>query len=154
MGDPGTADFGNGDLKNPLEEPMYSRLNRNWIKVLVFTLVILAMLSCNFVESFFKESEPPIDLAGEWYNQVTTTVTTIVWEDDEFRVVSMYDTEDQEDRPVTLSEWDGTRLRWSYYLASSDLTVTYTMTSLVGDSLHCDWINTNNSTGTRTLTRR
>jgi hypothetical protein len=132
---------------------MLSKLNRNWIKLFALSLVILAMVSCNFVESFF-ESEPPIDLAGDWYNPVTTTLTTIVWEDDEFQVVSMYDTEDQEDRPVTLSEWDGTRLRWSYYLASGDLTVTYTMNSLVGDNLYCDWINSNNSTGTRTLTRR
>ncbi|HEY70496.1 MAG TPA: hypothetical protein G4O08_07940 [Anaerolineae bacterium] len=132
---------------------MFSRLNRNWVKWTVFVLVILTMLSCNFVESFF-ESEPPIDLAGEWYNSVTTTVTTIVWEDDEFRVVSMYDTEDQEDRPITFSEWDGTRITWSYYLESNGLTITYTMTSLVGDNLNCDWVNTNNATGTRTLTRR
>ncbi len=132
---------------------MVSKFNRNLVKGMVILLVILTTLSCSFIESFF-ESEPPIDLAGEWYNSVTTTVTTIVWEDDEFRVVSMYDTEDQEDRPITFSEWDGTRLRWSYYLASGDLTITYTMTSLEGDTLNCTWINTNNSSGTRTLTRR
>jgi hypothetical protein len=133
------------------------------------TLVIMATLACDLsslmgptptaeirevtVVVTPEPSDPPIDLAGQWYNSVTTTMTTIVWTGYEFRAASMYDTEDREIRPITMSEWDGTRLKWSYYLASNGLTVTYTMTSLVGDELNCDWINSNDSTGTRTLER-
>ncbi|HEY70497.1 MAG TPA: hypothetical protein G4O08_07945 [Anaerolineae bacterium] len=156
---------------------MYSRWNRNWTKAMAFAVIILATLACSTSSLFgptptpvIREvtrvveipvtrvvtappSEPPINLAGQWYNTTTTTMTTIIWTGYEFMVASMYDTEDREIRPVTLSEWDGTRIKWSYYLAANDLTITYTMTSLVGDRLNCEWTNTAGSSGTRTLDR-
>jgi hypothetical protein len=157
---------------------MLSRWNRKWIKGMAFAVILLATLACSTSTLFgptptpvIREvtrvveipvtrvvtappSSPPIDLAGQWYNSTTTTMTTIIWTGYEFMVASMYDTEDREIRPVTLSEWDGTRITWSYYLEANDLTITYTMTSLVGNQLNCEWTNTSGGSGTRSLERQ
>ena len=126
----------------------------NWMFVFILVLIVLATLSCNFVESLFTGSEPPIDLAGVWFNPMTHSETTIVWEDDEFKVVSVIDTDDGEVRPVQESDWNGTRIRWTYYVPSTDYTVTFTMESLEGNSLYCSWFNDQDRSGTRTLQRR
>ncbi len=122
--------------------------------VFILMLIVLTTLSCNFVESLFTGSEPPIDLAGVWFNPMTHSETTIVWEDDEFKVVSVIDTDDGEVRPIQESDWNGTRIRWTYYVPSTDYTVTFTMESLEGNSLHCSWFNDHDRSGTRTLQRR
>jgi hypothetical protein len=133
---------------------MPSGRRTHWGFVFILTLIVFTTLSCNFVESLFLESEPPIDLAGVWFNPMTHSETTIVWEDDEFKVVSVVDTDDGEVRPVQESDWNGTRIRWTYYVPSTDYTVTFTMTSLEGDQLYCDWFNDHDRSGTRTLQRR
>ncbi len=174
---PGAARFEKGVFKKPKEEPMLSRRNRKWIGGLAFAVIILATLSCDTSSLFGPTPTPvirevtrvveipvtrvvtappsnaPINLAGQWYNSTTQTMTTIVWTGYEFMVASMYDTEDKEIRPVTLTEWDGTRIKWSYYLEANGLTITYTMTSLVGNQLNCEWTNTAGSSGTRSLVR-
>ena len=153
-----------------------------WIKGITFALVIMATISCSIPASLLGPTptaeirevtrqvevtriveipvtrivtiEASTGLAGDWYNSVTDTLTTIVWTGSEFRVTRVYDTVDDEIRLVTNTEWDGTRIRWTYLIESTGLSVSYTMTSLVGDELHCDWINSNDTTGTRTLERR
>ncbi|HEY70493.1 MAG TPA: hypothetical protein G4O08_07925 [Anaerolineae bacterium] len=125
-----------------------------WGFIFILMLIVLATISCNFVESLFTESEPPIDLAGVWFNPMTHSESTIVWEDDEFRVISVVDTDDGEVRPVQESDWNGTRIRWTYYVPSTDYTVTFTMEYLEGDLLHCSWFNDHDRSGTRTLERR
>jgi hypothetical protein len=133
---------------------MPSGRRTHWGFVFILTLIVFTTLSCNFVESLFLESEPPIDLAGVWFNPMTHSETTIVWEDDEFKVVSVVDTDDGEVRPVQESDWNGTRIRWTYYVPSTDYTVTFTMTSLEGDQLYCDWFNDHNRSGTRIMERQ
>ncbi|HEY70494.1 MAG TPA: hypothetical protein G4O08_07930 [Anaerolineae bacterium] len=149
---------------------MRSSWNRNWIKALFFALVILATLSCNFSDLFgvtpeIQEVEvtrivtvepagPPIDLAGIWYNPSTHSRTTIIWDNNEFRVISVVDTDDGDVYPVTASDWNGTRIRWSYYVPDTTYNVTFTMTSLEGDELYCDWFNDHDRSGTRIMERQ
>jgi hypothetical protein len=130
------------------------RLNRMWIVGLVVTLVLLATLSCSFVDSLLGSSEPPIELAGVWFNPVTHSETTIVWENDQFEAVSVVDMDDGEVYPITDSDWDGARIRWSYYVPSTDYNVTFTMESLEGDILNCSWFNDHQASGTRALRRQ
>ncbi len=149
---------------------MHSSWNRKWTAGLVIALVALTMLSCTFsgligATPEIREVEvtrivtveapgPPIDLQGVWFNPSTHDLTTILWENDQFEVVSIVDTDDGEVMRVTSSDWDGTRIRWSYYVPSTTYNVTFTMTSLVGDSLNCDWFNDHDMSGTRTFQRQ
>lgn len=97
---------------------------------------------------------PPIDLEGVWLNPVTHSVTTITWTGDRFKVVSVVDLDDGDVYPVTASNWDGSIIQWGYYVPSTDYNVVFTMTSLVGDNLNCDWYNDHGGSGTRTLQRQ
>ena len=151
---------------------MHSSWNRRWTAGLVIALVALTALSCTFSgligatpEIQIREVEvtrivtveppgPPIDLQGVWFNPSTHDLTTILWENDQFEVVSIVDTDDGEVMRVTSSDWDGTRIRWSYYVPSTTYNVTFTMTSLVGDNLNCDWFNDHDMSGTRTFQRQ
>jgi hypothetical protein len=151
---------------------MRSNLNRKWIKLLIFSLIILTTLSCSLLDLTGATPEiqevevtrivtveieppgPPIDLAGIWYNPSTHSRTTIIWENEQFRVISVVDTDDGDVYPVLESDWDGTRIRWTYYVPSTDYTVTFTMTSLVGDNLNCDWFNDHDRSGTRIMERQ
>ncbi len=144
-------------------------LNRKWISGIVAVLVILTTLSCTFsgligATPEIREVEvtrivtvqppaPPIDLEGVWLNPNTGSNTTIIWRLGQFEVVSVID-DDGEFFPVTDTDWDGTRIRWSYYVPSTGYNVTFTMTSLVGDSLNCDWFNDHDMSGTRTMQRQ
>jgi hypothetical protein len=126
----------------------------NWSTVAFLTLIVLATISCSFVASLFTESEPPIELAGIWFNPMTHSETTIVWEDDAFKVVSVVDTDDGEVYTVRESDWNGPRIRWTYYVPSTDYTATFTMETLEGDILNCSWFNDHDSSGTRSLRRQ
>ena len=151
---------------------MHSSWNRKWIILIVVALVALTTLSCSISDLMggtpeieIREVEvtriitvepagPPIELAGIWLNPVTHSLATIIWEDDEFKVISMVDTDDGDVYPVTSSDWNGTRIRWSYFVPDTTYNVTFTMTSLVGDSLNCDWFNDHDASGTRTWGRQ
>ena len=95
---------------------------------------------------------PPFDLEGVWLNPVTGSHTTIVWKTDRFIVASVID-DDGEFFPVTASNWSDI-IQWGYYVPSTDYNVVFTMTSLVGDNLNCDWYNDHGGSGTRTLQRQ
>ena len=97
---------------------------------------------------------PPIPLAGIWYNPSTHSLATIIWEDNEFKVIFMIDTDDGDVYPVTSSDWNGTRIHWSYYVPDTTYNVTFTMTSLVGDILNTDWFNDHSASGTRAWERQ
>ena len=149
---------------------MDSRWNRKWIVVIAAALVAVTTLSCSFTDLMggtpeIREVEvtrivtvepagPPIPLAGIWYNPSTHSLATIIWEDDEFKVISMVDTDDGDVYPVTSSDWNGTRIHWSYYVPDTTYNVTFTMTSLVGDDLNTDWFNDHDRSGTRTWERQ
>jgi hypothetical protein len=149
---------------------MHSKWNRKWIKGSLLALVILATLSCSFSELIGSPPEvmevevtrivtvecpgPPIDLAGIWYNPSTHSRTTIIWENNEFRAISVVDTDDGDVYPITESDWNGTRIRWSYYVPDTTYNVTFTMTSLAGDQLYCDWFNDHDRSGTRIMERQ
>ena len=144
--------------------------NSKWSLGTVLALVLLTTLSCSFSDLLggtpeIQEVEvtrivtvepagPPIALAGIWYNPTTHSRTTIVWQDGQFEVIGVIDTDDGEVFPVVSSDWNGTRIRWTYYVPSTDYTVTFTMTSLAGNNLNCDWSNDHNASGTRTLERQ
>jgi hypothetical protein len=145
------------------------RLNRKWIIGTAAALVVLTTLSCSFSDLLgatpeIREVEvtrivtveppgPPIDLEGVWLNPVTGSHSTIIWRRGQFEVVSVID-DDGEFFPVTDWDWDGTRIRWSYYVPSTGYNVTFAMTSLVGDSLNCSWFNDHDASGTRTMERQ
>ena len=151
---------------------MHSSRNRKWIMGMVVVLVVLTTLSCTFSDLIGTTPEveiqeipvtrvvieepagPPIALAGIWLNPVTHSRTTIIWSDGQFEVIGVIDTDDGEVFPVTSSDWNGTRIRWSYYVPSTDYNVTFTMTSLAGDNLNCDWFNDHDASGTRTMERQ
>jgi hypothetical protein len=139
---------------------------------MVAALVILTTLSCAFSDLIGATPEvqiqevpvprvvtveaagPPISLAGIWLNPTTHSRTTILWSDGQFEVIGVIDTDDGEVFPVISSDWNGTRIRWSYYVPSTDYNVTFTMTSLAGDNLNCDWFNDHDASGTRTMERQ
>jgi hypothetical protein len=139
---------------------------------MVVALVALTTLSCTFSDLIGTTPEveireipvtrvvtveaagPPIALAGIWLNPTTHSRTTIIWSDGQFEVIGVIDTDDGEVFPVTSSDWNGTRIRWSYYVPSTDYNVTFTMTSLAGDNLNCDWFNDHDASGTRTMERQ
>lgn len=151
---------------------MHSSRNRKWIMGMVVALVALTTLSCTFSDLIGTTPEveireipvtrvvtveaagPPIALAGIWLNPTTHSRTTIIWSDGQFEVIGVIDTDDGEVFPVTSSDWNGTRIRWSYYVPSTDYNVTFTMTSLAGDNLNCDWFNDHDASGTRTMERQ
>lgn len=142
--------------------------NRKWSLGMVLALVVLTTLSCSISDltggtAEIREVEvtrivtaepslPPIPLEGAWLNPSTGSHSTIIWRNNQFEVVSVID-DDGEYFPIRESDWDGTRIRWTYYVPSTDYTVTFTMTSLSGDSLNCDWFNDHNASGTRTMQR-
>ena len=146
--------------------------NRMWTKELILGLIILTTLSCSLtnligVTPEIQEVEvtrivtveveppgPPINLAGIWYNPSTHSRTTIIWDENQFRVISVVDTDAGDVYPVLESDWDGSRIRWTYYVPSTDYTVIFTMSSLVGDNLHCDWFNDHDMSGTRIMERQ
>jgi hypothetical protein len=149
---------------------MHAIKDHKWKIVLVVGLVMLTTLSCSVTDLVggapeareievtrivtVEPSGPPIDLAGVWRNPVTHTLVVIAWEDNEFKVILLVDTDDGEVYQLTSSDWNGTRIRWSYYVASTTYNVTYTMTSLSGDNLNCDWFNDHDMSGTRTWERQ
>jgi hypothetical protein len=100
------------------------------------------------------DSGPPIALQGVWYNPSTHDLTTILWQDGTFEVVSIVDTDDGEVMNVTSSNWNGSRIRWTYYVPSTTYNVTFTMTSLAGDKLNTEWFNDHAASGTRTFQRQ
>jgi hypothetical protein len=150
-----------------MEARMHTTRNHKWAIGLVVGLVLLSTLACSFsdlvgatpeireveVTRIVEPPGPPIDLAGVWRNPVTNTIVFIAWEDNEFRVIYLIDTDDGEVYPLTTTDWNGTRIHWSYYVPSTTYNVTYTMTSLSGDSLNTDWFNDHDMSGTRTWQR-
>jgi hypothetical protein len=134
---------------------MQASWNRKWSIGLIIGIVLLTTLSCSVSDLIGTKEplEPPIDLEGVWLNPSTGSSTTIIWRNEAFEVVSVID-DDGEYFPVRETDWDGSRIRWTYYVPSTDYTVTFTMTSLSGDNLDCDWFNDHNASGTRTLRRQ
>jgi hypothetical protein len=97
---------------------------------------------------------PPMDLEGVWYNPSTHSVTTIIWKGDRFAAVSVIDLDDGDVYPVTASNWNGSIIQWGYYVPDTTYNVVFTMTSLVGDNMHCEWENDHGMSGTRILERQ
>jgi hypothetical protein len=97
---------------------------------------------------------PPMDLEGVWLNPSTNSVTTIIWKGDRFAAVSVIDLDDGDVYPVTASNWNGSVIQWGYYVPDTTYNVVFTMTSLVGDNLNCEWYNDHGMSGTRILERQ
>ncbi|HEY70492.1 MAG TPA: hypothetical protein G4O08_07920 [Anaerolineae bacterium] len=97
---------------------------------------------------------PPMDLEGVWYNPSTHSVTTIIWTGHLFSAVSVIDLDDGDVYPITASNWNGSVIQWGYYVPDTTYNVVFTMTSLVGDNLNCEWYSDHGMSGTRTLERQ
>jgi len=95
---------------------------------------------------------PLLGLEGRWEDPETLTVHTIEWQSGRYVVVSCID-EDGRSFPVTEQNWDGSTLTWTYYVASSDVSVGFETTSLNGDSLNTNWWNSIGRSGTEILYR-
>ncbi len=90
-------------------------------------------------------------LAGSWQDPETTDTFVIAWENGQYVVLSV--TWEGTTYQITSQSWDGSSLTWSYYDTDLPMTVTYTTTSLNGDSLYVDWSYSNGNSGTETLGR-
>ncbi|MFA5873011.1 MAG: hypothetical protein WC832_03520 [Anaerolineales bacterium] len=134
-------------------------MNPNKKVLITFLSFVLAMLviacSCS---SLIPTASPPSNnqeampgLAGTWQDPETTDTFVIAWQNGQYEVVSA--TWEGTSYSITSQSWTGSSLTWSYYDSTLSLTVTYTTTSLSGDSLYVDWSYSDGTSGTETLSR-
>jgi hypothetical protein len=95
--------------------------------------------------------EPMPGLTGTWQDPETSDTFVIVWQNNQYVVTSI--TWETNSYSITSQSWNGSSLTWTYYDTDLPMTVTYTTTSLSGDSLNVDWSYSDGSGGTETLSR-
>jgi len=135
-------------------------LNPN--KKVLFTVLsfVLAMLviacSCSSLiptgstpQSSNQETMP--GLTGTWKDPETSDTFVVAWQNGQYVVTSA--TWEATNYSITSQSWTGSSLTWSYDDSDLSLTVTYTTTSLSGDSLYVDWSYSDGTSGTETLGR-
>ena len=89
---------------------------------------------------------PPIvnpmpELEGYW--QISNIAYTIAWQNGQYVVTSVIDSEEGS-LDITSQSWDGSALTWTYYRPSTDRSITYTTTSVSGNNL---FVNLSTSAG-------
>jgi hypothetical protein len=94
---------------------------------------------------------PMPGLAGTWHDPETSDTFVIAWQNGQYEVTSV--TWEGTSYDITSQSWTGSSLTWSYYDTDLSLTVTYTTTSISGDSLYVDWSYSDGSSDTETLLR-
>jgi hypothetical protein len=127
------------------------------LTVLSFVLAMLVIAcSCSSLIPT-APTQPPSNqetmpgLTGSWQDPQTSDTFVIAWQNDQYMVASA--TWEGTSYSITSQSWNGNSLTWSYYDTDLNLTVTYTTTSLNGDSLYVDWSYSDGSSGTETLGR-
>jgi len=125
-----------------------------WLVLLAALLVAVTIAcSCGDLSSLTGGGGEAIPgLAGRWEDPETLTVHTIEWQSGRYVVVSCID-EDGSAFSITEQNWDGSKLTWTYYVSSSDVSVGFETTSLNGDSLNTNWWNSVGRSGTEILGR-
>lgn len=91
-------------------------------------------------------------LAGNWRDTAEGTTHVIIWDGQDYQVISsindargVYD--------IVFQEWDGNTLIFNYYVPASGVTVTIEATMVIGNTLYVNWWSTNGNSGTDTFTR-
>jgi hypothetical protein len=95
--------------------------------------------------------EPMPGLVGTWQDPETTDTFVIAWQNNQYVVTSV--TWKTNSYSITSQSWNGSSLTWTYYDDTLPETVTYTTTSLSGDSLNVEWSYASGASGTETLGR-
>jgi hypothetical protein len=98
-------------------------------------------------------NEPMPGLTGVWEDPETLSLHTVIWDGSEYYVVSSIGS-DGEIYTVTDQSWVGDTLSWTYYVGSTQTTVTFETIYVDGNSLYTNWNNSNNASGTETLSRK
>ena len=84
---------------------------------------------------------PMPELEGYW--QWSNKVYTIAWQNSQYVVTSVIDSEEGS-LEITSQSWNGSTLTWTYYRPSGDTSETYTTSSVSGNKL---FLNYSNSAG-------
>jgi hypothetical protein len=91
-------------------------------------------------------------LTGVWEDPETGTLHTVIWNGTEYFVVSSLAT-DGEIYDITDQSWSGDTLTWTYYVNSTQVSVTFDTIYVDGNSLYTNWSNSDGNSGTETLDR-
>jgi hypothetical protein len=134
-------------------------MNPNKKVLFTFLSFVLAMLviACSCSSLIPTASPQPSNqeampgLTGTWKDPETSDTFVIAWQNGQYVVTSV--TWEATSYSITSQAWTGSSLTWSYYDTDLSITVTYTTTSLSGDSLNVDWSYSDGSGGTETLSR-
>lgn len=141
--------------------------NKIWITLsIVLVGAVTLACSCNALSALTATPTPPPTptsppaptpipmqgLEGSWEDPETGTVHTIVWNGFEYEVVSAINA-NRGEYPVTEQSWDGESLFWTYYVASTGVSVSFQTISVTSGQLYTNWWNSSDASGTETLNR-
>ena len=135
--------------------------NKVWLSLAIFVLVLATIAcSCSALNNIVNNngggggssSEGMPGLAGKWRDTADDVVHTIQWSGSTYHIVSSVS--DENGKYDTSNEiWDGKTFTWTYYVSSTEVSVTIQATSVSGDSLDVNWWNDQGKSGTDTFTR-
>jgi hypothetical protein len=131
-------------------------MNPNKKVLITFFSFVLAMLviacSCSsLIPTGSSNQETMPGLTGTWRDPETSDTFVVAWQSGKYVVTSV--TWEGTSYPITSQSWTGSSLTWSYNDTDLSKTVTYSTTSLSGDSLFVDWSYSDGASGTETLGR-
>jgi hypothetical protein len=115
----------------------------------VAVLVIIACSCTDFNIGGSQEAVP--GLAGKWQDPETSDIFVIAWQNDQYVVTSV--TWEGQSYDITEQSWSGSSLTWTYYIPETTTYLSYSTTSVSGDSLYTNWWNSGGASGTETLGR-
>lgn len=119
------------------------------IRCLFPLLTVIVALATQACGPSHTRGEPPVELAfvqGVWQSPSSGAEHVVRWTGGEFRVVGIVD-DDGEVFEVRESQWDGTTLRWTYYVPSTSYLVTFTCEPTGGSEMPCNWFNDHDAAG-------
>lgn len=90
------------------------------------------------------------ELEGYW--QILNVATAIAWQNGQYVVMSVIDSEEGSLK-ITSQSWNGSALTWTYYRPSNDTSFTYTTSSVSGDKLFIDYSTSTGTSGSVILHR-
>ena len=95
-------------------------------------------------------AHPIPELEGYW--QRSNKAYTIAWQNGQYVVTSVNDSEEGS-MEITSQSWNGSALTWTYYRPSTDRSITYTTSSVSGNNLLINYSNSAGDSGSVTLRR-
>jgi len=117
----------------------------------VLAMLVIACSCSSLIPAGLGKQETMPGLTGTWQDPETSDTFVIAWQNNQYVVTSV--TWQTTSYDITSQAWSGSSLTWSYYDTTLSITVTYTTTSLSGDSLYTDWSYNDGTSGTETLSR-